>query len=113
MVLRGTMAWRKADPAHSVTVAVVMALPGLFGEAVRQLVFPWATGLQPMTQPKRLIQRHPGKNVALSPIIFNYRASQLKWAVHYFGSIFGAPAAALLEHPWTLGRRPQLPPRSP
>ena len=51
MVLRGTMAWRKADTAQSVTVAVVMALPGLFGEAVRQLVFPWATGLQPMTQP--------------------------------------------------------------
>ncbi len=51
LVLRGTMRWRKGDPAQSVTVAVVMALPGLFGEAARQLVFPAATGLQPDTQP--------------------------------------------------------------
>ncbi len=44
-VLRGTMGWRKADPSQAVTIAVIMALPGLFGETVRQLVFTAATGL--------------------------------------------------------------------
>ena len=44
-VLRGAMGWRKADPSQAVTIAVVMALPGLFGETVRQLLFTGATGL--------------------------------------------------------------------
>jgi ABC-type transport system involved in cytochrome bd biosynthesis fused ATPase/permease subunit len=46
LVLRATMNWRKASAADAVTIAVIMALPGLFGEAARQLVFPWATGLR-------------------------------------------------------------------
>ena len=50
LVLRATMAWRKAAAYQSVSIAVIMALPGLFGEAIRQLVFTWATGLQPQTQ---------------------------------------------------------------
>ena len=45
LTLRATMAWRKADPSKAMEIAVVMALPGLFGEAVRQTVFGWATGL--------------------------------------------------------------------
>jgi hypothetical protein len=44
LALRATMAWRKADASQSVEIAVIMALPGLFGEAARQVVFPWATG---------------------------------------------------------------------
>ena len=44
-VFRATLAWRKGRPSEAVTVAVVMALPGLFAEAARQIVFPWATGL--------------------------------------------------------------------
>ena len=40
------MNWRKAKAADAVTIAVFMALPGLFGEAARQVVFPWATGLK-------------------------------------------------------------------
>lgn len=44
-VFRATLAWRKGPPSQAVTVAVVMALPGLFAEAARQIVFPWATGL--------------------------------------------------------------------
>lgn len=43
---RIAMTWRKAAASDAVTIAVVMALPGLFGEAARQLVFPWATGLK-------------------------------------------------------------------
>jgi hypothetical protein len=46
-VLQFTMGWRKAKAADAVTVAVLMALPGLFGETARQTVFPWATGLRP------------------------------------------------------------------
>jgi hypothetical protein len=44
-VFRGTMGWRKTEPAHAVTVAVIMALPGLFAETARQLFFTTATGL--------------------------------------------------------------------
>jgi hypothetical protein len=51
LTLRATMGWRKAQAAQSLPIAVVMALPGLFGEAARQLAFHWATGLQPQTQP--------------------------------------------------------------
>jgi len=76
MVLRGTMAWRKADPAQSVTVAVVMALPGLFGEAARQLVFPWATGLQPLTQPAFAAAIFFGNGVLLAYAVWRARANR-------------------------------------
>jgi hypothetical protein len=46
LTLRATMGWRKARDSDAVTIAVIMALPGLFGEAGRQLVFTWATGLR-------------------------------------------------------------------
>jgi hypothetical protein len=45
VAFRATLAWRKGRPSDAVTVAVVMALPGLFAETARQIVFPWATGL--------------------------------------------------------------------
>lgn len=51
LIFRAAMDWRKAPAAEAVTVAVLMALPGLFGEAARQLVFGWATGLPPSAQP--------------------------------------------------------------
>jgi hypothetical protein len=44
-VLRAAMGWRKADRSQAVTIAVIMALPGLFGETARQLVFVSTTGL--------------------------------------------------------------------
>jgi hypothetical protein len=50
-IFRTTMRWGKARESQAVTVAVVMALPGLFGEAGRQLLFTWATGLQAKTEP--------------------------------------------------------------
>jgi hypothetical protein len=45
VAFRATMAWRKGRASDAVTIAVLMALPGLFGETARQIVFPWATGL--------------------------------------------------------------------
>ena len=45
-VFRATMTWRKGRTADAVAIAVLMALPGLFGETARQAVFPWATGLR-------------------------------------------------------------------
>ena len=75
MVLRGTMAWRKADPAQSVIVAVVMALPGLFGEAMRQLVFPWATGLSAATQPAFAAAIFFGNGVLLTYAVWRARAA--------------------------------------
>jgi len=49
LIFRTAMVWRKAPASQAVTVA--MALPGLFGEAARQLVFGWATGLPASAQP--------------------------------------------------------------
>ncbi len=51
VAFRATLAWRKGRLADAVTVAVVMALPGLFAETARQIVFPWATGLAVQTAP--------------------------------------------------------------
>jgi hypothetical protein len=45
VAFRATMAWRKGRASDAVTIAVLMAVPGLFGETARQIVFPWATGL--------------------------------------------------------------------
>ena len=73
LVLRGTMSWRKADPSLSVVVAVVMALPGLFGEAARQLVFPWATGLAPATQPAFAAAIFFGNGVLLAYAVWRSR----------------------------------------
>jgi len=50
-IYRGSMRWRKTDVTQAVAVAVVMVLPGLFGEVARQLAFSWATGLKPGSQP--------------------------------------------------------------
>ena len=49
VAFRATMAWRKGKASDAVTIAVLMALPGLFGEVARQIVFTWATGL-PVTR---------------------------------------------------------------
>jgi hypothetical protein len=50
-IFRSVLRWRHGNPRDGVTVAVAMALPGLFGEALRQLLFGWSTGLKPGTQP--------------------------------------------------------------
>lgn len=49
LLLKATMDWRKAPTADSVRVAVVMALPGLFGDVGYILAFPQLTGLAPTT----------------------------------------------------------------
>lgn len=51
LIYRSTMRWRKTARTQAVPVAVLMLLPGLFGEAARQLAFSWATGLKPGSQP--------------------------------------------------------------
>ncbi len=69
LAFRVTLAWRKGRAADAVTVAVLMALPGLFGEAGRQLVFPWATGLTTSDAP------------AFAAVIFFGNAVLLTYAV--------------------------------
>lgn len=51
LVFRATMRWRGTDRSQAVIVAVIMAVPGLFGETVRQIFFGWATGLSLPAQP--------------------------------------------------------------
>lgn len=49
LLLKATMDWRKADAAESVAIAVVMGLPGLFGDVAYVVFFPQITGLNPLT----------------------------------------------------------------
>jgi hypothetical protein len=49
LLLRAVMDWRKAPASQAVTVAVVMSLPGLFGDVGYVLAFSRITGLQPVT----------------------------------------------------------------
>jgi hypothetical protein len=49
LLLNGAMAWRRAPAGRALTVAVAMALPGLFGDVAYILAFPRITGLQPLT----------------------------------------------------------------
>ena len=49
VLLRSVMNWRKSPSAEAVTVAVAMALPGLFGDVAYTLAFAPITGLSPVT----------------------------------------------------------------
>ena len=48
-LLKATMDWRKAAAKDAVTVAAIMALPGLLGDVGYILAFPQITGLSPLT----------------------------------------------------------------
>ena len=48
-LLKAIMDWRKAAAKDAVTVAVIMALPGLLGDVAYILAFPQITGLSPVT----------------------------------------------------------------
>ena len=48
-LLKATMDWRKAAAKDAVTVAAIMALPGLLGDVGYILAFPQITGLNPLT----------------------------------------------------------------
>ena len=52
LIFRSTMRWRGTRESEALTVAVIMLLPGLFGEAARQSVFSWATGLDIRAEPR-------------------------------------------------------------
>jgi hypothetical protein len=49
LLLKATMDWRKIGLAQSVPVAVVMTLPGLFGDVAYILAFSRITGLKAET----------------------------------------------------------------
>jgi hypothetical protein len=48
-LLKATMDWRKAAAGDAVTIAVVMALPGLLGDVAYILAFQQITGLSAIT----------------------------------------------------------------
>jgi hypothetical protein len=49
LLLSSIMGWRKVPAAQAVTAAVVMTLPGLFGDVAYILAFHEITGLSPAT----------------------------------------------------------------
>jgi len=75
------MGWRKGDLSQAVTTAVIMALPGLFAETARQLVFTPATGLPPEASP------------IVSSVIFFGNAVLLTYAVIVARLATGEPAS--------------------
>jgi hypothetical protein len=75
-IFRSTMRWRKTDERQAVAVAVTMGLPGLFGEAVRQLFFGAATGLQPQTQPVFAATLFFGNGALLAYALWKARAAR-------------------------------------
>jgi hypothetical protein len=52
LIFRSTMRWRGTRESEALSVAITMLLPGLFGEAARQSVFVWATGLSVEAAPR-------------------------------------------------------------
>jgi hypothetical protein len=77
LVFRATMRWRGTDLSKAVTVAVTMAVPGLFGEAGRQLAFGWATGLGLPTQPVFAATIFFGNAVLLTYAVVVQRSASL------------------------------------
>jgi hypothetical protein len=51
LIFRSTLRWRGTVETDCLSVAIAMLLPGLFGEAARQIFFGPMTGLKPQTQP--------------------------------------------------------------
>lgn len=49
VLLRAVMTWRKAPASQAVLIAVIMALPGLFGDVAYISAFHWFTGLNATT----------------------------------------------------------------
>ena len=49
LLLRSIMSWRKVAPVEAVTAAVILIVPGLFGDVAYILNFSALTGLQPVT----------------------------------------------------------------
>ena len=49
LLLRSIMSWRKVPPAEAVTAAVILIVPGLFGDVAYILNFSALTGLSPTT----------------------------------------------------------------
>lgn len=75
-IFRSTMRWRKTDARQSIVVAVTMGLPGLFGEAVRELFFAAATGLKPQTQPVFAATMFFGNGALLAYAVYRTRAAR-------------------------------------
>jgi hypothetical protein len=86
-VFQGTFSWRKGARSDAVTVAVIMALPGLFGETARQGVFTVATGLPASNAP------------AFAAVIFFGNAVLLTYAV-----VMSRRGSGLSEMPGERGR---------
>ena len=76
VVLRTTMNWRKAPDSQAVIIAVIMALPGLFGETARQIGFSWATGLKVDAAPTFAATIFFGNAVLLTYALIKARRSR-------------------------------------
>jgi hypothetical protein len=76
LIFRSTLRWRGTSETDALTVAVVMLLPGLFGEALRQIVFGWATGLKPETQPAFAAAIIFGNSVLLTYALWKQRRAR-------------------------------------
>lgn len=78
LIFRGTMRWRGTKDAEALTVAIAMLLPGLFGEAARQSVFHWATGLPIRAAPRFSAIMFLGNGVLITYALIKARRALIK-----------------------------------
>jgi hypothetical protein len=76
LIFRSTMRWRGTRESEALTVAISMALPGLFGEAARQSVFHWATGLPVDVAPRFSAIMFLGNGVLIAYALFRARRTR-------------------------------------
>lgn len=78
LIFRSTMRWRGTKESEALTVAITMLLPGLFGEAARQSVFHWATGLPVQAAPRFSATMFLGNGVLIAYALFRARRARIK-----------------------------------
>ena len=78
LIFRSTLRWRGTSETDALSVAVAMLLPGLFGEALRQIMFHWATGLKPATQPAFAASVIFGNGVLMAYALWMQRRARRK-----------------------------------
>lgn len=77
LIFRSTMRWRGTKESEALAVAVIMLLPGLFGEAARQSVFQWATGLDVQAAPRFSATMFLGNGVLIAYALIRSRRATI------------------------------------
>jgi hypothetical protein len=78
LIFRSAMRWRGTKESEALTVAITMLLPGLVGEAVRQSVFHWATGLPVQAAPRFSAIMFLGNSALIAYALIRARRARIR-----------------------------------